>query len=150
LDLLDLAIFLLRIVLVALLYGFLVLVIRVAARGLQGASSSAAPRQGVADASVLRLIVVEAGGASLTPGQIIEVADGAVLGRAERVEVALADAAVSGEHAQLMRGDRTWLVRDLGSTNGTRVNNAPVKGDMPLATGDVLGLGNVRLKVLPR
>jgi pSer/pThr/pTyr-binding forkhead associated (FHA) protein len=84
------------------------------------------------------------------PGQVIEVNDGAVLGRAERVEVVVADATVSAEHARLARVGRTWLVSDLGSTNGTRINEAPVKGDMPLAVGDVLGLGDVRLKVLPR
>jgi pSer/pThr/pTyr-binding forkhead associated (FHA) protein len=45
---------------------------------------------------------------------------------------------------------RHWVVTDLGSTNGTRVNNGLIKGRTSLAEGDVLGLGTVELRVLPR
>jgi pSer/pThr/pTyr-binding forkhead associated (FHA) protein len=49
-----------------------------------------------------------------------------------------------------MRVGRAWVVADLGSTNGTRVNDARVNGQTPVAHGDVLTLGNVRFKVLSR
>ena len=45
-------------------------------------------------------------------------------------------------------GNGAWVVLDLGSTNGTLVNHALVDGQAGLQTGDVLGLGNVRLKVV--
>jgi hypothetical protein len=144
-DLLDLLILALRLVLVALLYVFLVTVLRLATRGLQVAP---APRP-LRDTHVaeLRLVVLEAGGSGLTPGQVIEVVDGATLGRAEPSQIRLADSAVSSQHAQLSRVGRGWMVTDLGSTNGTQVNDLPVKREAALRDGDVLGMGNVRLKV---
>jgi hypothetical protein len=157
-DPLDLAIFGLRLVLVALLYLFLLTVVRVAMRGLQlqPASRAAAAAQqapaATARPSTLRLVVVEAGGAPLRSGQTLEIAESAVLGRAERADIVLADAAISSEHVRLQRVGQAWVVTDLGSTNGTRLNDTPLpsRGETTLAPGDVLSLGNVRLRVAAR
>jgi pSer/pThr/pTyr-binding forkhead associated (FHA) protein len=140
----DLLIFALRLVLVALLYLFLFAVLRLAIGGLRSPSRTASAAQR------LRLQVIEPGQSTLSSGQIIEIGDGTTLGRGERADLPLGDAAVSAEHAQVSRSGRKWIVRDLGSTNGTRVNDAPVKGRTTLAEGDVLGLGTVRLQVVPR
>jgi predicted component of type VI protein secretion system len=131
--------------LVAVLYAFLVLVIRSATRALRTPSVTAAADE---SAFGLRLVVVDAGGSDLAPGQVIAVAHDVVLGRAARVDVIVADSAVSSEHARLSRVGRAWVVTDLGSTNGTRVNETPIAGQHPLAHGDLLGLGTVRLKVM--
>lgn len=142
-DLLDLLILALRIALVALLYLFLFAVLRTAARGLR--ARPAAAYLPIA----LRLVVVEPGGSDLRTGQAIELHDGALLGR-QRADLTITDPAVSAEHARISRVGRAWVISDLGSTNGTRVNDSPVEGDMPLAQGDVVGLGNVRLQVVAR
>lgn len=57
-------------------------------------------------------------------------------------EVGLQDPSVSRPHARLQLTDNTWLVHDLGSANGTLVNNTLVteKG-RPLRDGDILTLG---------
>jgi hypothetical protein len=152
-DWLDAAILALRLVLVALLYLFLVLVMRAARHGLQ----TAAQRQ-TADAAFkadsraigLRLVVREPGDSELESGQLVELADGAILGRSNRAEVVIADSSVSAEHARVFRVGRAWVVTDLGSTNGTQVNQTPVNGEMPLAANDVLTLGSVRLQVVTR
>jgi hypothetical protein len=140
-DLLDLAILALRIVLVALLYLFLGLVLRFAARSLR---LEPPPRHG------LRLEVVDAGSTPLTPGAVMDVFDGAVLGRTERADLVVSDSTVSVEHARVRRVGQAWVITDLGSTNGTHINDAPVHGETPIAAGDVLRLGNVRLKVVAR
>jgi len=62
----------------------------------------------------------------------------------------IADSSVSAEHARVFRVGRAWVVTDLGSTNGTQVNETPVNGEMPLAANDVLTLGSVRLQVVTR
>src|SRR5262245_11736233 len=129
-DLLDLAILALRLALVALLYLFLLLVMRVAARGLQGSDPPHARDAG------LQLLVVEAGGSSLEPGQLIDVGNDALVGRAGRAHIVLADPAVSAEHARLTRDGSGWVVTDLGSTNGTQVNEAPVQRRTRLHHGD--------------
>ena len=149
-DPLDLAILALRLALVLVLYLFLLSVVRAATRTLRAESRSAAPAPApITEKTRLRLLVVEPGASGLPPGGLIEVADGATLGRAGQASVVVADPTVSAQHARVERVDgNAWLVVDLGSTNGTLVNQALVHGDAALAPGDVLGLGNVRLKVV--
>ena len=145
-DLLDLLILALRIVLVALLYLFLASVMRMAASGLRPRRTRGVEPVPV-PVPVLRLVVVESGSSDLVPGQAVELKDAAILGRAERADVVLADPAVSSEHARVSRVGRAWVISDLGSTNGTRLNDRRVDGDVPLAQGDVVALGNVRFRV---
>ena len=52
------------------------------------------------------------------------------------------DLDVSGRHAAVFRQGGRWMVRDLGSTNGTWVNGARLKGDRELFPGDVLRFGS--------
>ena len=151
-DLLDVAILALRLALVAALYLFLAMVMRGAIRGLRTAAprmAEPAPRV-ERRATGLRLIVREPGSSALQSGQVVELADGGTLGRSTRAEVVLDDSAVSAEHARVFRVGRAWVVTDLGSTNGTQVNETPVNGEMPLAANDVLTLGSVRLQVVAR
>jgi pSer/pThr/pTyr-binding forkhead associated (FHA) protein len=148
-DLLDLLILVLRIALVVLLYLFLVTVLRQAAGGLrlEAGVQPASPKA----AEALRLMVIEAGAADLSAGQVFEIAaEGATLGRARGADIVVTDPAVSAEHARLSRVGQAWVVTDLGSTNGTRLNETRVEGRSALADGDVLALGNVRLQVLAR
>jgi pSer/pThr/pTyr-binding forkhead associated (FHA) protein len=98
----------------------------------------------------LRLVVLEPGASRLQAGQSVDVDDGTTLGRAARADVVVADPSVSAEHARVTRVGRAWVVTDLGSTNGTRVNEAPVSGKTSLANGDVLEIGRVRLQVVAR
>jgi Inner membrane component of T3SS, cytoplasmic domain len=145
-DLLDLLILALRIVLVALLYLFLASVMRMAASGLRPRRTRGVEPVPV-PVPVLSLVVLESGSSDLVPGQAVELKDAAILGRAERADVVLADPAVSSEHARVSRVGRAWVISDLGSTNGTRLNDRRVDGDVPLAQGDVVALGNVRFRV---
>ena len=63
------------------------------------------------------------------------------------------DLDVSSRHAGIVRHGETFVVRDLGSTNGTFVNGARISGDVVLADGDVIGLGQngpaVEFHILP-
>lgn len=57
-------------------------------------------------------------------------------------EIGLLDPSVSRPHARLTRVDERWLLQDLGSSNGTSVNNVPVseKGRV-LSDGDIIAFG---------
>jgi predicted component of type VI protein secretion system len=136
-DAVDVLILALRLVLVALLYLFLFAVLRMAM-----AATRPTPVQR------LSLRVVEPGASNLSPGEVLQLGAGTTLGRSERADVVLADTAVSGEHARLDHVGRGWVVVDLGSTNGTRVNEAIIRGRTRLTAGDVLSLGTVRLEVI--
>jgi HD-GYP domain-containing protein (c-di-GMP phosphodiesterase class II) len=70
------------------------------------------------------------------------------IGRLEQLEVVLKDSSVSRQHAEVVWGDQGWVVRDLGSANGTYRNGERVgRGDSPLRRGDVLQCGTVQLVV---
>jgi hypothetical protein len=65
------------------------------------------------------------------------------VGRAPNCHVVLTEAHVSNEHATLKYvGDGAWVIRDLGSKNGTFVNGRRiVQGDVKLAEDDVVSFG---------
>jgi pSer/pThr/pTyr-binding forkhead associated (FHA) protein len=58
-------------------------------------------------------------------------------------EIGLQDPSVSRPHARLQQVEGNWVIFDLGSANGTLVNQAPVneKG-RPLRDGDIMTLGS--------
>src|SRR6476469_3074216 len=75
-------------------------------------------------------------------GRRYPLGDGSVLiGRNEDCLVQNTDASVSRYHARVELRDGTYHVTDLGSTNGTFVNNVP-RTDWPLDDGDYLRIGN--------
>jgi len=64
------------------------------------------------------------------------------LGRDSKLDLVLDDASVSHQHAALELGPRGFRIRDLGSTNGIRVNGSKVSS-AELAHGDRFALGSV-------
>ena len=72
-----------------------------------------------------------------------------VIGRSEACDICLNDHSVSRRHARIDLIDGTYSVRDLDSTNGTRVNDQPVGSDpRPLRDGDYLQIGNFVFRFL--
>lgn len=64
------------------------------------------------------------------------------IGRAEDNMVVVDDASVSGHHAEIERTENVLVLRDLGSTNGTRVNGVPVT-ETVIHEGDAVCFGSV-------
>jgi hypothetical protein len=69
------------------------------------------------------------------------------IGRAPDCDCHLVEPSVSRRHAQLRRVDETWLLRDLGSSNGTRLNGMRVIEEIQVRPGDQLSLGGVRYRL---
>jgi hypothetical protein len=69
------------------------------------------------------------------------------IGRAPECDCHLTQPSVSRRHAQLRRVDETWLLRDLGSSNGTRLNGMRVTEEVEVRPGDQLSLGGVRYRL---
>jgi len=66
----------------------------------------------------------------------------------ESADLALADPAVSRLHAILERVGTTWLIRDLDSRNGTRVNGERLTSQRRLHHGEEIVVGRTRLVFL--
>jgi hypothetical protein len=77
-------------------------------------------------------------------------ADSVVLGREEGVDISLRDPEVSRQHARVSWQAGTYVLEDLGSTNGTFLNGMQITGQRPLRPGDSIGLGQTILVLQPQ
>jgi pSer/pThr/pTyr-binding forkhead associated (FHA) protein len=74
--------------------------------------------------------------------------DGPVtLGRSRNCDCVLADPSVSRRHAELRREGGRWILRDLGSRNGTRVNGARLLAEAEVGPGDRVSFGDARFRL---
>jgi hypothetical protein len=70
-----------------------------------------------------------------------------VMGRSRDCDCVLAEPSVSRRHAELRRDGARWLLRDLGSRNGTRVNGARLLGEAEVGPGDRVSFGDARFRL---
>ena len=151
----------------AVLYLFLLWVARSAARDLLGRSPAReAPRSagggrgterglpidatGLHSASAVhgydlterapRLVVAQAPGHE--PGMIYDLDGDVVLGRGDQAEIRLEDPYASARHAHIFEQGGILAVEDLGSTNGTYLNEELLETPRPLHPGDRLRIGD--------
>ena len=68
------------------------------------------------------------------------------IGRDEHCEIVLPFQSVSGEHALLQFKEGGYVLEDLGSTNGTKINGLTPMGAATLYDGDEIALGDARLR----
>jgi hypothetical protein len=71
--------------------------------------------------------------------------NGAVVGRSRDADVVVDDPNVSRRHAEVRPSGGSWIVRDLGSTNGVKVNGRRIQGPQSLKPGDEIQLGTSRV-----
>ncbi len=150
----DETLLILKIAFLVLLYGFILLVVRSATKGM-----SQAPQEsiilGAAEANALRaelgvrparLLVLES--PELGKGRTIEIAGPTVVGRDATSGIRLEhDEFASARHARIEPRPDGALVDDLGSTNGTFVNGSKVKRAQIAKVGDVIKIGSTELQV---
>lgn len=138
----DDALLLGRIIFVAALYGFLLLLALLLRRELRG-TTVAAEERAPAD-----LLVVDPAETGLDAGERIPLLALSRVGRSEENDVVLNDTFVSTQHARLAWNGRGWTVEDLGSTNGTRVNGKQVRKTAVVKPGDTLEFGRVKSRLV--
>ena len=105
------------------------------------ASATARP----AKRSAARRLVVTEGSLA---GTTVTLSDAPVtLGRADDSTLVLTDDYASSRHARLVPGDGTWLVEDLGSTNGTYLAGSKVNRPTPVPLGAQIKIGKTVLEL---
>jgi hypothetical protein len=75
----------------------------------------------------------------------LSVASATSMGRARANDIVLDDEAVSGQHARIRPEDGRFVLHDLGSTNGTKVNDRKISRHI-LQDGDVIRAGDSSLR----
>jgi len=144
----------LKIVFLALLYFFIyrafrsVVVdlragpVRREARSLQGQPRpAAAGRKGRTPKSVT---VLGGGGKRI---DTVRLTGQLQIGRADACQIRLDDTYVSTFHARIFNRDGSWFLEDLGSTNGTYLNQRRVTSPVELRAGDRVKLGKTTLEL---
>jgi hypothetical protein len=84
-----------------------------------------------------RLVLVDGVG----PESVDLVPPETMLGRDSSCHVSINDSSVSHRHARVYHSDGEWYVEDLGSTNGTFVNERPLTHPVVLRPGDMVAVG---------
>jgi pSer/pThr/pTyr-binding forkhead associated (FHA) protein len=150
----------LKIVFLALLYFFIYRAVRSVVLDLRGGPTRtgraggwapARPAEGPARTPPARgkaprsvVVTNERGGKvesrSLSDGQL-------QIGRADACQIRLPDTYVSQFHARIYPRDGAWFVEDLGSTNGTYLNQRRITSPAELRAGDRLRVGKTTLEL---
>ena len=137
----------------ALLYFFVYRAIRWAAFDLGAAPTEASrpaepcpgpARPPRASAKAPRTVVVtDERGAKIQTHRL----DGTVhVGRGESCHIRLADTYASASHARIFNREGSWYIEDLGSTNGTYLNQRRVTTPSELRAGDRVRVGKTTLE----
>jgi diguanylate cyclase (GGDEF)-like protein len=71
-----------------------------------------------------------------------------VVGRSSKADIQVDEESVSRNHATLINDGQKVAVKDLGSTNGTYVNDEQTSGEMTLRNGDLLRIGRTIFKFI--
>jgi pSer/pThr/pTyr-binding forkhead associated (FHA) protein len=143
----------LKIVFLALLYFFVYRAIRTVVADLRGPQArrdrSQQPgqrpvpisRQGKPPRSVA---VIDDNGSKI---ESVRLSGQLQIGRADACQIKLDDTYVSTFHARIFNRDGSWFVEDLGSTNGTYLNQRRVTSPVELRAGDRVKLGKTTLEL---
>ena len=142
----------------AILYLFLLWVVRSARRDLAGGANADVPVAGGAAAQPSRerggmdlrqgirprLVVVAA--MNFPPGTEFEIGDSATMGRAPSSEIPIEDPFASSAHARIFPRGQFMYIEDMGSTNGTYLNGRQLRRPEQLKTADTVRIGETEYR----
>ena len=143
----NLALLVLKWVLLVLLYVFLFAAVVVVARDLKAPASSAAKKK-KPSASSARMVVLESPG--VQAGETFFLEGGAVIGRSSESDIEIPDTSVSHQHASVYQDGKYFKVEDLGSKNGTYLNQEETTGPVRLKHGDVIKVGKTTFEFMEK
>ena len=84
-------------------------------------------------------------------GTIFDLPDGeTIVGRSPECSIPLEFQGISRKHFKVLVRNENCEIEDLGSSNGTFLNNQKLEGNAKVSKGDVIKLGSIALKYLPK
>jgi FHA domain len=139
----------LRVALVVLLYLVILQVVGVSRREMRRASSkeyAAALASTRSKQTVGHLRVIDPGSAAIKPAQLFDIEPVTTIGRAPINTIVLESTFVSTEHTRIIYKDKSLWVEDMGSRNGTLLDQQPVTAPAAVKPNQILQVGDVRFK----
>ncbi len=138
----------------AVLYLFLFFIARSAMKDLRRTLSPAPDQTGFHSAPAVGarsgqgveawLLLIRGGG--LSEGDRFDLIGGLSIGRSKEADVQIEDRYASGVHARIFSRDGRYLIEDMGSTNGTLLNDATLNGEAELIDGDAVRIGDTEFR----
>lgn len=135
----DLVLFIGRVVLVALLYIFLFVVMKTGIGLVKGQRKDPA----------IWCVDVDKGPRSLR-GLHVDMLGPVIIGRSPSSDIVIAEPFVSATHARFTLQGPALVLEDLNSTNGTLVNGRTIADPVTLRDGDEVQIGDVVMRVSRR
>ena len=80
-------------------------------------------------------------------GKSYDLGEELVIGRAEKCQIVLDDTYVSQMHARFFARGESYMVEDLGSTNGTYLNRRRITSPVEVSRGDQVKIGKTVLEL---
>ena len=153
----ELLLWIARLGVLALMYFFILLLIvamRADARAtiisgerkpVQPRASVATPASKPSSPAISQIIVTD--GTAPTTGRVYPLIGALEIGRGSSCSVVIPNKFVSTNHARIFPQQDQWVLDDLGSTNGTFLNGAPVSSPQSLKAGDHIQIGDTYFEV---
>lgn len=91
--------------------------------------------------------IVEVDEQYMTTGESHPLLPLTTFGRSPTNTIPLTDTFASGEHARIYLKDGQWWLEDSNSRNGTTLNELPIKGQIIMTDGDIIGIGETRFRL---
>jgi pSer/pThr/pTyr-binding forkhead associated (FHA) protein len=85
---------------------------------------------------------------NMSKGSVIPIHGEVTIGRKNNNMLVLDDVYVSGYHARVFIRNNEYVLEDLGSTNGTLLNDQSISGKVYLHSGDEIRIGSTIFKVI--
>ena len=141
----------LKIALLALLYFFVWRAVRAVVVDLSGprekrpgGTRQRAPRRGRSRGAPSKVVVLDSSGSRVSTHRLSGTLE---IGREASCQIRPEDTYSSQQHARIFERNGSWVVEDLGSTNGTYLNQQKVTVPSQISPGDRIRIGKTVIEV---
>lgn len=129
---------------IAIIYLIIIFALRIMYKDIKGGG-----KKKTVIKKTMGLEVIERGeNFNLRMGAVIPLNDELSVGRKADNLLILGDKYVSSQHVRIFRKNTDYILQDLGSTNGTLMNNKRVKDKVIIKKGDEIKIGTSIFKVI--
>ena len=135
--------FIFKFFIIGIIYIIIFLALFIMYRDIKNGDKKKRPRKSIG------LEILEVGkNSNLKRGSIIPIQNEITIGRKNSNTLILQDPFVSGKHVRIFLKNNQYFLEDMGSTNGTLMNNEVVKDKEALTIGDEIKIGSSKFKVI--